>query len=405
VQLRRYWKVPIEEPIQYAEATEYVDHFRMLLKQAVSDRLRVNSAGVLMSGGLDSTAVAATAGQVLTERGGGYDLRAYTTVYDSIVPHEERKYAALAGQGLGIPIDFKPADKSRLYENWEPGEIHTPEPNHDPLAAFASNQLAEVSAHHRILFTGLGGDPVFSASLTGYLGDSLWHGRFLEFVQALSDYLRAEGRLSRLYLRTRWRVLRKRDYHSQFPVWLRQEFVDRLDLNSRWQHLTQPDKSEHPYRPEAWEALQRPSWAYTFEGFDAEVFGYPLEVCHPFFDVRLTRFLLRVPAVPWCSDKELLRLAMKGILPDGVRLRKKTPLSLDPVCALVRGGDVSWRDRPMPQEMLGAYVDFARIPPPEEWKDPSEVWINLRPYTLGLWMKSMNSTKPERNIALRSEAV
>jgi asparagine synthetase B (glutamine-hydrolysing) len=38
-----------------------VEHFAELLERAVADRLRSRAAGVLMSGGLASTAVAATA--------------------------------------------------------------------------------------------------------------------------------------------------------------------------------------------------------------------------------------------------------------------------------------------------------------------------------------------------------
>lgn len=51
----RYWTLPIEDPISYQRADEYVEHFRELLRRAVRDRLRTNCVGVFMSGGLDST--------------------------------------------------------------------------------------------------------------------------------------------------------------------------------------------------------------------------------------------------------------------------------------------------------------------------------------------------------------
>jgi len=49
----------------------------------------------------------------------------------------------------------------------------------------------------------------------------------------------------------------------------------------------------------------------------------PVEVQRPYFDLRLVRFLLRLPPVPWCADKELLRVAMQGVLPEQVRCRPK----------------------------------------------------------------------------------
>ena len=70
----------------------------------------------------------------------------------------------------------------------------------------------------------------------------------------------------------------------------------------------------------------------------------PLEVCHPFFDLRLVDFLLALPVLPWCSDKELLREAARGILPDTVRLRRKSPLLADPLIALLQQPASAWVD-------------------------------------------------------------
>jgi hypothetical protein len=47
-------------------------------------------------------------------------------------------------------------------------------------------------------------------------------------------------------------------------------------------------------------------------------------------DLRLLRYMLAVPAIPWARDKYLLRRAMRGILPDPVLMRPKSPLSGDP---------------------------------------------------------------------------
>src|SRR5215831_15661552 len=59
--LRRYWQVPIEEPIRFKRQRDYVEYFLALLRLAVADRLRTNRIGVFMSGGLDSTGLAAVA--------------------------------------------------------------------------------------------------------------------------------------------------------------------------------------------------------------------------------------------------------------------------------------------------------------------------------------------------------
>ena len=56
-QVRRYWTLSFDREIRYRRATEYVEHFSDLLTAAVRDRLRTRRVAVMMSGGLDSTAV------------------------------------------------------------------------------------------------------------------------------------------------------------------------------------------------------------------------------------------------------------------------------------------------------------------------------------------------------------
>src|SRR6185369_11489285 len=67
--LRKYWTLPIEEPVFYRRQRDYVAHFQELLRTAVGDRLRVGRVGVFMSGGLDSPSLAATARELLRGRG------------------------------------------------------------------------------------------------------------------------------------------------------------------------------------------------------------------------------------------------------------------------------------------------------------------------------------------------
>src|SRR5258707_1859642 len=49
----------------------------------------------------DSTAVAATASKLLRESSQPYDVNAYATVWDRLIPDEERHYSGLAAASLG----------------------------------------------------------------------------------------------------------------------------------------------------------------------------------------------------------------------------------------------------------------------------------------------------------------
>jgi hypothetical protein len=64
-----------------------------------------------------------------------------------------------------------------------------------------------------------------------------------------------------------------------------------------------------------------------------------------------------VPALPWFSNKKLLREAMYGKLPEDVRTRPKAPLAGDPIHLYADW--VHRNDAPGPQ--LARYVDRNQI--------------------------------------------
>jgi len=129
-------------------------------------------------------------------------------------------------------------------------------------------------------------------------------------------------------------------------------------------------------------------WASLFEAFDSGTTHIPIAVGHPFFDLRLVNFLLALPTVPWCCDKELLRRAARKVLPEAVRLRRKSPLPAEPLPALLRRPESAWVDRFEPVSGLEQYVIQSRLPGVFGTKDAWTAWINLRPLSLNFWLQS-----------------
>src|SRR5712664_1454837 len=78
LKIRRYWTPPTDGRIRYSKPEEYVENFQSLLQAAVGDRLRTDRVGILMSGGLDSSSVAAVAKEVQAKGAQATDLRSYT---------------------------------------------------------------------------------------------------------------------------------------------------------------------------------------------------------------------------------------------------------------------------------------------------------------------------------------
>src|SRR6185369_6364288 len=134
--------------------------------------------GIYMSGGLDSSMLAATTKQVLANRSGGYDLRAYTCVYDSIIPDNERYYAGLVARHLQIPIHFQVLDDYQPYERWFDEVVCPPEPVHEPYSAQHYDSYREVTAHSPVIFYGEGPDNLLISDGRRYLSYLLQQRRY-----------------------------------------------------------------------------------------------------------------------------------------------------------------------------------------------------------------------------------
>lgn len=385
----RYWNLPLDGHLRYRNANDYVDHFREKLNLSVADRLRSDRVGVFMSGGLDSTSIAATARSLLSRQNGQFDLRAYTCVYDRLIPDEERCFAGLAADALRIPIRYLVADDYSLFERWHEPELHLPEPADHPLSALSVDQMSQMVDYSRVALTGWDGDAVLNDSGRVHRGILDKGRRMVRRAAACGWRALSQHRWLEREMRARpKRVLAGAPEHPfACPRWLNAELVNRLDLPGRWQSLQEGARRDNCTRPGAHRVLTSPCLSWLLESYDPGVTQFPLEARHPLLDIRLVAYVLSVPPAPWCVDKTLLRVAMRDRLPDAVRQRPKTPLAGDPVFELLQRPDARWVDDFKPTPELGRYVDRGAIPPLAGANDVDESWINLRPLCLSLWLQ------------------
>ena len=164
-----------------------------------------------------------------------------------------------------------------------------------------------------------------------------------------------------------------------------------MSLRERWAGLTHDQFPNHSARPEAYELIASPGWPSLFELLDPNVTQMPVEVRNPFFDLRLLHFLLALPRLPWCCDKELLREAARGSLPEAVRLRRKSPMPAETLNALLQKPESAWVDRFDPIEELETYVLRQKIPPVYCEKDLWSARVHLRPLSLNFWLRHRES--------------
>jgi asparagine synthase (glutamine-hydrolysing) len=342
---RRYWSPEPTTELRFRNPESYVERFSELLSLAVNDRVTTDRVAISMSGGLDSTSLAAIA------HSQNKDVHAFAVVYDNLIPDEERHYATLAANHLGIPITHLSADRYDLFA----GELDQPEPFLISALGGQFNDLLRSCAN------------VSPVMLTGYDGDA-----FMNVPQP--------SRL-RGVKKTIKRVLGKGPPDTPIPEWLDESFAKRTHLSERWKK-----PSVNPASP------LNPIWTALFEGYDPSSTRLNLEVRHPFMDVRLVEYLAAIPAVPWRVNKHILHVAMKDKLPVAVLNRRKTPLASDPALQLVRRGSVRCLDSFEVSPQLRAFVNLNRRRSLADEETSDGLWANLRIFALNYWL---TNSQPE----------
>jgi asparagine synthase (glutamine-hydrolysing) len=347
ITIKPYWSPESSTEVRFRDPSSYVERFSELLRLAVKNRIDTDRVAISMSGGLDSTSLAALA------REQGKDVHGFAVVYDSLIPDEERHYSTLAAEHISIPVTHLNADRYSLFDAQTPDEMDQPEPF---LISALTGQFND------LLRLGADFSPIM---LTGYDGDA-----FMNVPQPPG----VKTRIKRL-------IGKKRTATEGIPYsWLDESFVKRTDLIERWRRPSVNQAS--PFNP---------IWTALFEGYDPISTKLNLEVRHPFMDVRLVEFLSSIPVRPWRVNKHILRVAMRNKLPAAVLNRSKTPLACDPALQLARRGSVRCVDSFEVSPQLRAFVNLTRRRSLADEETSDGLWANLRIFALNYWLTNSQS--------------
>ena len=387
LKIARYWHLRQSSELHYRKREEYLENFRSLVRTAVRDRLPDGPVAVFLSGGLDSSTIAATAQQALgNERRAR--LQAYSAVYDRLIPDAERNYAGRVATFCGMPLTFLVADDYQLFQDWQDGDRGSPEPCDQSLGALDRDLYAKISAHARVVLTGEGGDPCLVPSPEA-IGKLLKSGKLWEVA---AGYIRCawwQRSVPKTGLRTWMRARRSRRSAPTLPEWINPELALKLDLAQRQGELEAEVMWAEHRRPKAYKSLTEIWWTNYFEVYDPGNTQQPVEMRHPFFDIRLVNFLLSLPTLPWCVGKQIIREAMAGVLPPEIIRRRKTPLGGNPIAELLKQPQAAWIDSFQPSPELLHYVDRSRVPRITGLTNiPPHAWMHLRPLTLNHWLRT-----------------
>jgi asparagine synthase (glutamine-hydrolysing) len=386
--VKRYWDIPLDTPLLcYRKEEDYLEHFREVLRTAVLDRMRTDRIVISMSGGLDSTSIAATACRIVREQSSATQIYAFTSVYDRVHPDQERYYAGLVAKKLGLPIHYFVCDDYQLLTP----AVQTSEPIDDETPAMRLDMKRQIAALGRVVLTGRSTDNLITPSsmtVVGMLAE-------MNPVRVMFEFVRLWRRYGqRLPLGTGLLANLKRNLAADevntsygYPCWLNPAFEARLNLKDRWNasESWQPALL-HPHHPQAHKWLVFADWTTETEYQPGMDFA-PAESIDPFMDLRLVKFVLSLPPLPWCFNKYLLRQAMRDELPTEVLNRPKTALGAVHD-SLLKQPHTEWVDQWEPISSLLSYVSRGAIPPISNGAcDSKESYIHLRPLLLNIWLQ------------------
>jgi asparagine synthase (glutamine-hydrolysing) len=347
--VRRYWQLSVNEPLFLRDGQAYGERFRELTKAAIRDRAPTGRLGISMSGGLDSTTLAALSVEVL----GVARVTARCTHFETLMADDEPHFASLAAMSLGIALGFDKADAA--YDpQWRGRGLRTAEPTPTIVNAHREQVLARsMAAEASVWLYGEGPDNALAFEREAYLRWLMRTGRWLRAASAVGRYLG-------LKLGEPRRPASPAPPPASFdlPAWLRPDFVERIGLRERFQAFDSPPLYDHPWHPRALGSFGTPVWQSLLGSLEADrVYG--LDWRHPYLDLRVLQFLLSVPPVPWARRKLVLREAMRGRLPAEVFERRKTPLAANALQQALSGVALPPLAAPA---ALESWLDPGRLP-------------------------------------------
>jgi asparagine synthase (glutamine-hydrolysing) len=415
--VRRYWAPRFREPLP---AEGLAGRVREGLQRAVERRLAPEGrAGVLMSGGLDSAAVAAL---------GGNRLLACSATFPEHPAADEAMLIAELRETLGL---------GGLIAEVRPGGLVASALEHlsawrAPLLGwgdFWALPLMRAAAERGVgtMLDGDGGDELFGPRsylladrlLAGHPGQVLELARRLPGADRVGRRAKAAtiGRLIFEASLPHGPQMRLRGLSSRraAPSWLLRPTVAEL-----------ADSDD----PAPWKLLDGPRWwasaahgiAYGIEGVG--VFEHQrrraalagLEARHPMLDLDLVELCLRQPPEATLDprfNRPVLRAAMAGLLPDSVRLRPAKALFESLIVSSFDGTDGAALRAVLtdPAAELGAYVDLARMrralfeEDRARRQDPFRwMWLVWRLLNAELWLRSQGAVAPLPMPAALAEA-
>jgi asparagine synthase (glutamine-hydrolysing) len=339
----KYWKLHSPKSLSNLTDQEYIDQFQSLFRQAVESRLDTNEkVGGFLSGGLDSSSIAAVASEI--QRDKGVKFSTVSAVFSEIPECDERKYISKTSKKLGLDSYIYECSGINPFGEFEEltNILNSPVANPGLYRLHYLLKKAK-SVGIKVMLDGHDGDSTVSHGL-GILNELAKSGQYLELAQNCIGVAKVFG-LNPVEI-----FFEKTKLSCNFVLKIANKLFNKISKihniwdkdkiksskNTVWNHLhhklkkslelhllglrEQVEKSNSLDELEAHiESLSNPMQPFVLETLDKMAAANGIEMRYPFYDKRLVEFCIATPPhLKMYNGKTrvILRKAIKEYLPD-----------------------------------------------------------------------------------------
>ncbi len=331
---RLYWDPQNTPPKKLRSTAEYTQQLRHLLKQAVAARLRTAyPVSTHLSGGLDSSSIAALAARELAAS--NQQLNAYNWIAEPAggdSDYYEWSYSKLLAKQEGIKhhtVDLNTDVLTSIFKRHDISQGDTSDLWYEyPLR----QQLKQSDS--RVLLSGWGGDELISYGGSGYISELFYRGEIKHSFQEFKDNYKQSTRL--VFHQTLWRFLKRIAAESlsgkllcllRKPACFHPPLLQYSPATfTRFSNNLPPLWTSYnatSIQKRQLKILQKGHLQARIDAWAAAGTADRVEYSYPLLDKRLIEYALTLPAELYRKNgcpRFILREAMRGILPDEIRL-------------------------------------------------------------------------------------
>lgn len=300
--------------IFYKDEISYIEQFNELFRQSVKNRVNSNKpqVGISLSGGLDSTSIAATVLDLQLKNETRTSVKSFSLTFNTFPEADESDYITLFTNEKNLPSKFIRGDKAWLFKE----SFSVIQELDEPYPLF-THYLSSLVPNHV-------NDDGINVLLDGHIGDHVLYGdlnyfallaKKMKILTLINEHKKwkADGySLKELLFKNTISPLFSRGSSQKLLPWIVSKYPNQ---NLRKKENIWDYSGNKTY----FESIVKRSDVEWVNQYIPNKMG--IEVRHPFFDKRLMEFLAGVSVTMKIQPEQtkyILRKSMSRILPDKI---------------------------------------------------------------------------------------